>query len=246
MDENNVTDRTTRTNGCDMNIFNQCFKLLPNISNRNCIYPLEVSAPDDSEFIKLQSKIQIRTIHVKPDNYIKDNINKRSYELRNQFRRSLSEEYWFTRCNKPIRNTSCNCSFRRSQRVSNINDVIDEQPNISNLRVNVKIINIETYVERLMEETFLQAFQECFILNSKTRNNYIFDNYAYLNDDGDGNIDDDEDDGDDYMVDVNLRNKSEECLNVNDDIKNKKYSFAKDKCCIHKNGTEKTVRYFPI
>lgn len=77
------------------------------------VHPLAPTIPDHSEFIELSSRRRIRLIHVKPD---PENENvKRSFRL-------STEEYWFTRWNRPMRSAACNCSFRRSQRFNKYYD----------------------------------------------------------------------------------------------------------------------------
>lgn len=80
------------------------------------VYPLDPIAPEHSEFFLIDSRIRIRVIHVGPENTQKiPNLDIHQ----NSKRSSLSEEYWFTKWNKPLKIGICSCSFRRSFRLSN-------------------------------------------------------------------------------------------------------------------------------
>lgn len=221
------TNLNENTNRCVTNFLHPCLRLLPDLSNRNRVYPMEKDAPKNSEFFYLQSKSTIRTIHIKPE---KKQIVKRhsTFDRRNPFRSSLSEEYWFTKCDKPLQHGSCHCSFRNSQRVSKMSsDIINLQMNNCKVRISVKIVNIETYIERLMQETFLQAFQEYFILKGSDKKNGL-DNLGYLKD----------------FNDVVLRRKDQRKSGetANQDIN--KYTFTVNKSCVHrKDQQQKEVKY---
>ncbi|CAG9855301.1 unnamed protein product [Phyllotreta striolata] len=96
------------------------------------------------------------------------------YDSTNSKRCSLSEEYWFSKWNRPFKIGNCDCSFRRSMRYS----IISNQPSVraENSRKTVscteqppiKITNLTTFVERLIQETFLEAFHEYYMLQTKS------------------------------------------------------------------------------
>lgn len=78
------------------------------------IHPLDPIAPENSEFFLIDSRIRIRIIHLKPESAQK---YKSHHDYPYSKRSSLSEEYWFTKWNKPLKIGVCNCSFRRSLRL---------------------------------------------------------------------------------------------------------------------------------
>ncbi|CAH0561772.1 unnamed protein product [Brassicogethes aeneus] len=132
------------------------------------VHPLDPIPPEDSEFIVIDSKFNIRVIHIKPSE------KKRPPPvLRESFKRnSLSEEYWFTKWNRPLKIGNCNCSFRRSMRYSIITNQpskVNSEKSALNLDKPTKIINVETFVDRLIQETFFESFQEYYMsLSNKT------------------------------------------------------------------------------
>lgn len=140
--------------GCAVKIAQPCRGFFRYFTLNHPIHPTEPTAPDHSEFISLGSKLHVRVIHVKPRHDTVFNFNTK--------RLSLSEEYWFTRWNKPLKTGICNCSFRRSLRYSAILDV--KENSLSNYDVPpTRITNVETFVERLVQETLFGAFQEYLI-----------------------------------------------------------------------------------
>lgn len=227
------------TNGCVMSMFSPCLTLLTNLRNRNNIYPLQPILPENSEILKICSKVRIRIIHVKPEKkYLSRQNFKRHSTLDrgNPIRTSLSEEYWFTRCNKPLRLNSCNCSFRRSQRLSNnFNEIVNAPINTNNVKVTVKIVNTETYIERLIQETFLQAFQEYFVSNVKREETGVHSNST------------------EDINGVQLRHKHKEktdtpaVLEINESITSQesqknKYTFTQSRTCGHAKEMQKEVK----
>lgn len=101
------------------------------------VYPADPIAPENSEFIVIDRKFNIRVIHIKPDNTRRAPIRE-SFRIGGSKRNSLSEEYWFTKWNKPLKIGHCNCSFRRSMRYS----IISNQPTVENVRERYVIIII--------------------------------------------------------------------------------------------------------
>lgn len=143
--------------GCAVKIAQPCRGFFRYFTLNHPIHPTEPTAPDHSEFVSLGSNIHVRVIHVKPRNDTVFNCNAK--------RLSLSEEYWFTRWNKPLKTGICNCSFRRSLRYSAILDVKENR--LSNFDVPAtRITNVETFVERLVQETLFGAFQEYIVKSS--------------------------------------------------------------------------------
>lgn len=147
------------------------------------IYPLEPIASKDCEFIVIDSKVRIRVIHISPENLRRSLINANNIDFNiHSKRNSLSEEYWFTKWNKPLKIGTCNCSFRRSLRLSVISNQPTSQNNDKRLSkcsldsTPTKIINVETFVERLIQETFFEAFQEYYMQSLKKSGNV---NLAY-------------------------------------------------------------------
>lgn len=152
-----------------------CTSLFPPF-NGHAVHPLQPTAPEYSEFVMVSSKIQIRVIHIRP-NDIQFATDFPCINVRNK-RYSLSEEYWFTRWNKPLKSGLCNCSFRRSQRFSIISDTCPslqlcendlQMSDIGGKRFSnfdlpaIRITNVETYVERILQETLFEALQEYIV-----------------------------------------------------------------------------------
>lgn len=175
--------------GCLLKLIRPCTNFLAHLNVGCPIHPIEPAAPDHSEFVVISSKIKIRVIHVTPIHaQIQIPPAYRSPTPRNSINKkrntnSLSEEYWFTRWNKPLKIGNCNCSFRRSlcyPALSNtLPELVDSGINAFDFDVHlnarskvrlstrerppVRIVNVHTYVERLIEETFFEAFQEYFM-----------------------------------------------------------------------------------
>lgn len=202
------------TNGCIPKILNP-FRNILTLFNGHQIHPLEPIGAKDCEFIVINSKIHIRVLHLNPENLRQSFVlNLNNTELYTSKRNSLSEEYWFTKWNKSLKIGNCNCSFRRSMRYS----VISHQPQKSeSIKSNfdlppTKIVNVETFVERLIQETFFEAFQEYYMLANNQNLGSI--NLAY------------ESTEDDCLVTLRKKNKNEE--------KPKKISTENGKYCLHK------------
>lgn len=102
---------------------------------KHSVHPVEKIAPEFSEFVVINSKIRLRCIHVHPDSLRKSRVLDFHTGLERSNRSSLSEEYWFSKWNKPHRPQrigSCNCSFRKSLRLSTLSsqdvNIIDKIP----------------------------------------------------------------------------------------------------------------------
>lgn len=145
--------------GCVEKLVGPCRGFFRYFSLGYPVHPIQPTAPHQSEFVNLGPKIRVRVIHVKPSD---DSIQNEHFPCFNFNKRlSLSEEYWFTRWNKPLKTGICNCSFRRSLRYSAI---LDEKSNSNRLSTfdtpPTRITNVHTFVERLVQETLFEAFQE--------------------------------------------------------------------------------------
>lgn len=201
-DENN---QSVTSCGCISKLIHPCTNFLTHLNIGHPVHPIEPSAPDHSEFVEINSKIKIRVIHVTPTQVQipseyrpapRNSVNKK----RNT--NSLSEEYWFTRWNKPLKIGNCNCSFRRSLCYPGLSSTIPELVDSrideceTDIHLNartkvrlsvrerppVKIVNVHTYVERLIEETFFEAFQEYFMQqDSQWISTKGIDNPTYVN-----------------------------------------------------------------
>lgn len=118
------------TGGCISKIVGSWRSLFSPLNIGHKIYPVDPSVPKDCEFVVIDSKIQIRVIHVCPNSVRKSQLIPQPIDINSSSKRnSLSEEYWFMRCNKMLRIGNCNCSFRRSMRHS----VILNQPTAQNV-----------------------------------------------------------------------------------------------------------------
>jgi hypothetical protein len=109
---------TSDSSGCFPKVVNSWQQLLTTLNIKHPVYPLDPIAPEHSEFFLIDSKIRIRVIHISPES-VQKTTGHYGLELHQNFKRSsLSEEYWFTKWNKPLKIGNCNCSFRRSLRLS--------------------------------------------------------------------------------------------------------------------------------
>ncbi|XP_018578974.1 protein ABHD8-like [Anoplophora glabripennis] len=171
-----MTEETLpESNGCISKVVDSWRTLLSTLNVGQRVYPSDPSVPKDCEFIVINSKIHIRVLHIYPGTIRKSLLTQPVINDPNRIskRSSISEEYWFTKWNKPLKIGNCNCSFRRSMRYS----VVLNQPIVQSagkresvLSVDLpptKIKNVETFVERLIQDTFFEAFQEYYILKSK-------------------------------------------------------------------------------
>lgn len=100
--------------GCLPKVTNTWRSVFGALTSANRVHPSDPVPPKESEFIFIESKIKIRVIHLTPEKVRQSLILNKDVSSK---RSSVSEEYWFMR-SKPLRNTSCNCSFRNSIRKS--------------------------------------------------------------------------------------------------------------------------------
>jgi len=141
------------------------YRVVNKILSAGVIHPSQPILLEHSEFITVKGN-KLRIIHVKPENVklpIKSTHLEAAEKRLSLSRNSLTEEYWFTRWNKPLRSNPCNCSFRKSGRFSRVSIKEVNEPK------HVVIHNVETFVERLIQETVFEAFQEYFICSSKPK-----------------------------------------------------------------------------
>uniref|UniRef100_A0A1Y1N067 Uncharacterized protein n=1 Tax=Photinus pyralis TaxID=7054 RepID=A0A1Y1N067_PHOPY len=150
-------------------VINPCVYFLTNFTFAQSVHPVEPATPALSEYLLLPHHRRLRVIHVLPNEELHKSVVESKLRMS---RSSLSEEYWFTRWNKPLKLGNCNCSFRRSQRFSVLPY---ETSNVSQRNLSqyfippTKIINLETFVERLIQETLFEAFQEYLMKATKRR-----------------------------------------------------------------------------
>ncbi|KAJ9595693.1 hypothetical protein L9F63_013106 [Diploptera punctata] len=165
------------------------------------------------KFIHLGSHRRIRVIHIESNKhkvnswyvvgkdddlenmgYKSEGLNvsnkRKSLSLLSNYSELSSEEYWFTRWNKPLKAADpCNCSFRKSWRnsmgdsqilvnqpkvISDVNqDLHYEQfsQNISS-KVQNRYLLIETFAERMLEGIWNEVFN-CFSESESKKPNYI-------------------------------------------------------------------------
>ncbi|KAL3290186.1 hypothetical protein HHI36_023546 [Cryptolaemus montrouzieri] len=168
--------------GCIMKIQATFREFLSWMRIDHSIYPSGIVTPEYSEFVTINSKIKIRCIHINPDSLKKSKI----VEFRNEQVKSkiLSEEYWFTKWNKSLKTGNCNCSFRRSLRLSLISsqDAIIDQPSVTrieNPQLLSKIRNVDTFVERLIQDTIFEALQEFYMVECLKNNSLGVVNLAF-------------------------------------------------------------------
>lgn len=116
-----MTEETLpESNGCISKVVDSWRSLLSTLSVGHRVYPSDPNAPKEHEFVVINSKIRIHVIHICPGNIRKSLLPQPviTDQNTNSKRCSLSEEYWFTKWNKPLKIGNCNCSFRRSLRYS--------------------------------------------------------------------------------------------------------------------------------
>jgi hypothetical protein len=163
---------TSDSSGCFPKVVNSWQQLLTTLNIKHPVYPLDPIAPEHSEFFLIDSKIRIRVIHISPES-VQKTTGHYGLELHQNFKRSsLSEEYWFTKWNKPLKIGNCNCSFRRSLRLSvlsNQSNRLKPDDNRESFDVPKRIINVETFVERIIQETIFEAFQEYYIIQNQAK-----------------------------------------------------------------------------
>lgn len=231
-----------------------CLKSLLNINHQ--IHPTNPSGSKHSEFLVVDNKKTLRIIHIKPDLQI-SRINYDNHEkCLSMSRHSLTEEYWFTRWSKPLRAGSCNCSFRRSQRYSKLsnqfNTVSFSQLKHNHFNSNVdisslddlklaatKITNIDTFVERLVQDTYFEALQEYLIrleIEHDNRNQTAYDNKAYNVDRFDNVI---------VLRRPHLKDKISQSSTVQNTSNNNKDVIIEQpmNICSHKNSNNVSIRY---
>ncbi|KAF5293318.1 hypothetical protein FQR65_LT10983 [Abscondita terminalis] len=183
----NYENSSTRSSLCESTakVLSPCVSFLRNFTCGQSVHPLEPAAPQFSEYLLLPHHRRLRIIHILPNTTIKNIHRPLSDSKIRSSRSSLSEEYWFTRWNKPLKLGNCNCSFRRSQRFSSLSHqrlslsvyrpvsvIANDTNNLSQYNIPpTKIVNLETFVERLIQETLFEVFQEYFMKTATNLNN---------------------------------------------------------------------------
>lgn len=147
---------------CDYlpSIFETNSSLLSCFKKRHSVHPEQPVAPKHNEFFNVTSQRRIRIIHIKPE--ISNVQLRRDHHILNKRRtdktQTLSGEYWFTCWNRPIQTDKCNCSFRKSTG-NNKSDKVIVPVNIDK-SYNEKNSKIESYVEKIITNALLIAYQE--------------------------------------------------------------------------------------
>ncbi|XP_028145587.1 protein ABHD8-like [Diabrotica virgifera virgifera] len=226
------------TTGCVPKMVQSWRTLVTTFTTGHKIHPSNQQPLRDCEFIVIDSKIQIRVVHVCPG-YLRKSIIVSQPIFFDSKRCSLSEEYWFSRWNKPLKIGNCNCSFRRSVRCS----VTLSQPLGQNIDRTLipsielpptKIKNIATFVERLIQDTFFEACHEYYMLRTK-------DHQPTNSDNGKVNLGYEITDEDNVVI--TLRRKLNDA-SKNDFAANKtelRNSFCVRKTCVHKKALQKPL-----
>ncbi|CAG9759375.1 unnamed protein product [Ceutorhynchus assimilis] len=156
--------------GCLPKVSNTWRSMFGSFTSTNRVHPSDPVPPKDSEFILIDSKIQIRAVHLVPERARKSLLVNQDISKRG----SVSEEYWFMR-SKPLRNISCNCSFRNSMRKSFGNSNISvrssnqREYNIKSERLEpicsngteAKENKVEQFVDQLIKQTLNDVINEC-------------------------------------------------------------------------------------
>ncbi|KAJ8943965.1 hypothetical protein NQ318_013546 [Aromia moschata] len=168
--------------GCVSKVVDSWRSLLSTLSVGHRIYPSDPSTPKDCEFIFINSSVRLGVIHIKPGNARKSILLQPTSndQNTNSKRSSLSEEYWFTEMEQTFENWNLQLSLRYS--------IISNQPTVQNVdkkRESIlsadlpptKIRNIQTFVERIIQETFFEAFHEYYMLQNQNETGNI--NLAY-------------------------------------------------------------------
>ncbi|PSN36741.1 hypothetical protein C0J52_23613 [Blattella germanica] len=178
-----------------------CLVWIPCLQRWRQVHPTTTSTCMGTKFIQLSSQRRIRVIHIESNRHkanswymsgIEEDFGNMGYKFDefhvNNKRKSLSllsnyselssEEYWFTRWNRPLKiNDTCNCSFRKSWRNSlGDSQVLDNQPlHAHNLKQesdnpplyekcviqkdNPQVASqIEPFVNKLLEEIWNDVF----------------------------------------------------------------------------------------
>ncbi|KAF7269563.1 hypothetical protein GWI33_017453 [Rhynchophorus ferrugineus] len=170
-----MTENITSTvNGCFPKVTDTWRSFFGPFNKVNQVSPGDPLPSKEYKFIVIDSKVKIRVVHLNPEKvrhsmYNNDEISSK--------RSSLTGEYWFEK-NRPMRNTHCSCSFRRS-RISITSSCITSQRDIkSNIPELVPHLfhSVETFIENLIKETLTEAFQE---YSKKHNQEGGVDNYAY-------------------------------------------------------------------
>ena len=182
-----------------------CITWIPCLQRWRQVHPATSSTQMGTKFIHLGSHRGIRIIHIETNRhkanswyvvgteddlesmgYKSDGLNpinkRKSLSLLSNYSEVSSEEYWFTRWNRPLKVADpCNCSFRKSWRNSLgdsqilmgqskvLNDINQEfdcsshhekfvGPEISSNIQNGPSLQIESFAERMLDEIWSEVF----------------------------------------------------------------------------------------
>lgn len=192
---------------CVLQVLRSCVGWIPCLQRRRQVHPAASHPFADTHFIQLSSHRRIRVVHIsantpKSSDWCMNGVGQRVEAMRipsegchyNSKHRNLSlisndselssEEYWFTRWNRPLRmEDSCNCSFRKSWRNSLgdsrvILNEMQEDPKDSTDQMfcsltpcekyvgqegvlpsrSNKLLHIENFVEEVLKEVWNEVF----------------------------------------------------------------------------------------
>lgn len=191
---------------CVSQVIRSCVGWIPCLPRRQQVHPAASHPFADSHFIQLNSHRRIRVVHINanarkssggcmngagqhveamriPSDGCHYNSKHRNLSLISNDSELSSEEYWFTRWNRPLRmEDSCNCSFRKSWRNSLgdsrvISNEIQEDPKDSTDQMcsltpcekyvgqetllqsrSHKLLQIENFVEEVLKEVWNEVF----------------------------------------------------------------------------------------
>ncbi|XP_023725615.1 uncharacterized protein LOC111874381 isoform X2 [Cryptotermes secundus] len=192
---------------CVLQVIRPCAGWIPCLQRRRQVHPAASSPFAGREFIHLSSHRRIRVVHIGvnecnssglcvngagthmeimglPSEGCHYTSKQRHLSLVSNCSELSSEEYWFTRWNKPLRmSDSCNCSFRKSWRNSlrdsriMLNQVeerikndtsqilddstlreecVDQEDKLSSR--SYKLLQIESFVEEVLQEVWNEVF----------------------------------------------------------------------------------------
>jgi len=192
---------------CVLQVIRSCVGWIPCLPRRQQVHPVASHPFADSHFIQLNSHRRIRVVHINANAHKSSsgcmngagqhveamqitsdgchyNSKHRHLSLISNDSELSSEEYWFTRWNRPLRmEDSCNCSFRKSWRNSLgdsrviLNEMQDDRKNSTDQMLcsltpcekyvgqegflqskSHKLLQIENFVEEVLKEVWNEVF----------------------------------------------------------------------------------------
>ena len=192
---------------CVLQVIRSCVGWIPCLPRRQQVHPAASHPFADSHFIQLNSHRRIRVVHINanarksgsgcmngvgqhvettriPTDGCHYNIKHRNLSLISNDSELSSEDYWFTRWNRPLRmEDSCNCSFRKTWRNSLgdsrviLNEIQDNPKDSTDQMLcsltpcekyvghegllqsrSHKLLQIENFVEEVLKEVWNEVF----------------------------------------------------------------------------------------